>query len=179
MTPGRRPYQPSLLRLLHGAMVVLVPLAWVSGLLVYSIHDGRWGRLPWSIAGNWIDIHGSFGVALWPLALLFGLYALTLGRARLNQPANGAALLALALAVGTGKLMSEDWLRSQDLNHVVYGLHLLSWLLMAVVLLWHLAAVLRRGGPALARSMLAIGVRSNDRPQHWPGQWHRWWARSR
>lgn len=31
-----RPYQPSLLRLLHGVTALLVPLAWMTGLLVYS-----------------------------------------------------------------------------------------------------------------------------------------------
>ena len=34
--------------------------------------------------GNWINIHGTLGVILWPLALLFGLYSLSIGRARLN-----------------------------------------------------------------------------------------------
>jgi hypothetical protein len=43
-----------------------------------------------------------------PIALLFGLYALSLERARLDQVANTAALLGLAPAVGSGKLMQED-----------------------------------------------------------------------
>jgi cytochrome b561 len=84
-----RTYQPSLLRLLHGATALLVPLAWITGLLVYSSHDGRFGRLPFTIPGEWIDIHGTVGVLLWPIALLFGLYALTAGRARLHQPVPG------------------------------------------------------------------------------------------
>lgn len=173
------PYQPSLLRLLHGSMVVLVPLAWLSGLLVYWRFDGRWGRLPWMPDGNWIDLHGSVGVALWPLALLFGAYALTLGRARLNRAANAVVLLALALAVGSGKLMDEDWLREGQLDHIVYSVHLLAWLLMAVAVLWHLVGVLRRGGFPLAQSMLAWRLRSDDRPQHWPSQWSRWLQRRR
>ena len=106
-----RPYQPSLLRLLHGATALLVPLAWLTGLLVYSMYDGRFGRLPFSLAGDWIDIHGTVGFLLWPIALLFALYALTAGRLRLLQPANALALVALVLAVGSGKLMDEDWLR--------------------------------------------------------------------
>jgi len=68
-----RPYQPSLLRLLHGATVLLVPLAWLTGLLVYSTYDGRFGRLPFSLAGEWIDIHGTVGFLLWPIALLLAL----------------------------------------------------------------------------------------------------------
>jgi hypothetical protein len=109
-------------------MAAVVPLAWLSGLLVYSTRDGRWGQLPWHPGGDWVDIHGTVGVVLWPLALLFGLYALTLGRARLNKAPNAVALLALALAVVSGKLMNEDWLRTGQLDHVVYNLHLLAWL---------------------------------------------------
>ena len=67
-----RPYQPSLLRLLHGLTALLVPLAWLTGLLVYSADDGRFGRLPFPLPGAWIDTHGTVGVALWPIALLFG-----------------------------------------------------------------------------------------------------------
>lgn len=162
-----RPYQPSLLRLLHGATALLVPLAWITGLLVYSTHDGRFGRLPFTLAGEWIDIHGTVGVILWPIALLFGLYALTVGRARLRQPANAIALLALVLAVGSGKLMDEDWLRDGQLNHLVYGVHLLAWLLIALAVALHVGSVLRRGGLPLARSMASLQVRSGDRPGNW------------
>lgn len=165
-----RPYQPSLLRLLHAAMALLVPLAWLSGLVVYSIHDGRFGRLSWQPPGDWIDLHGTLGVFLWPLALLFGLYALTLGRARLNQAANATALLALALAVGSGKLMDEDWLRTGQLDQLVYSLHLLAWLLVAAAVSWHVGAILRRGGTPLARSMFQLKLRSNDLPRDWVSQ---------
>ncbi|MEB3271373.1 MAG: cytochrome b/b6 domain-containing protein [Synechococcus sp.] len=162
-----RPYQPSMLRLLHGATALLVPLAWITGLLVYSTHDGRFGRLPFTLAGEWIDIHGTVGVILWPIALLFGLYALTAGRARLRQPANAIALLALVLAVGSGKLMDENWLRDGQLDHLVYGVHLLAWLLIALAVALHVGSVLRRGGLPLARSMASFQVRSGDLPGNW------------
>lgn len=169
-----RPYQPSLLRLLHGSMVLMVPLAWLSGFLVYSSYDGRFGRLAFFLPGEWIDIHGTIGVLLLPLALLFGLCALSIGRARLNQAANAAALLGLTLAVGSGKLMKEDWLRNGQLDHIVYSLHLLAWLLIAGAVFWHLAAVMRKGGTALATSVFQLKVRNNDLPQHWPRQVWRW-----
>ncbi len=165
-----RPYQPSLLRLLHGATAVLVPLAWLSGLLVYSNLDGRWGRLPWRIGGDWIDLHGSTGVLLWPVTLLFGVYALSVGRRRLQQPANALALLALALAVGSGKLMQEDWLRQGVLDHWVYGVHLVAWLAIALCVAVHVGAVLQRGGLPLARSMASWRMQANDQPRHWIGQ---------
>ena len=162
-----RPYQPSLLRLLHGATALLVAGAWATGLMVYSHFDGRWGRLPVAFPGEWIDIHGTAGVVLWPIALLFVLYALTLGRARLRQPANALALGALVLAVGSGKLMNENWLRDGQLDHVVYAIHLLAWLLIAFAVVLHVGAVLQRGGMPLARSMARLQLRPGDRPGNW------------
>lgn len=117
------------------------------------------------------------GVLLWPLALLFTLYALSLGRSRLKQSANAAALIGLALAVGSGKLMNENWLRSGKLNQLVYDAHLTAWLLIAAAVTWHLAAVLRRGGRALASSMIQLQVRENDQPRHWPAQLKAWLQR--
>lgn len=168
-----RPYQPSLLRLLHGATALLVPLAWLTGLVVYSTYDGRFGRLPLTIPGEWIDIHGSVGVLLWPVALLFAFYALTAGRGRLRHPGNAIILAALALAIATGKGMEEDWLRERELHHLVYSLHLLAWLGIAVAVAVHLNSVLQRGGLPLARSMASLQVRAGDRPAQWFAQMRR------
>ena len=165
--PMPRPYQPSLLRLLHGVTALLVPLAWLTGLQVYSAHDARFGRLPFSLPGDWIDLHGTVGVLLWPVALLFALYAIGPGQARLRQPANALALLALALAVGSGKLMDENWLRDGQLHHLAYGIHLLAWLLIALAVALHGASVLRRGGWPLARSMASLQLRPGDLPANW------------
>ena len=150
------PHQPLLLRLLHGAMVVLVPLAWLSGAVVFSNHDGRWLRLPLQVPGNWIDVHGTIGVLLWPLAALFVIYALSVGRFRLRHGANAAALIGLVLAVGSGKFMQEDWLRNGELDHFIYHLHVLAWLLIAAAVAWHIQAVVSRGGFALASSMFRL-----------------------
>ena len=49
--------------------------------------------------------------------------------------------------------------------------------LVAVAVVWHVSAVLQRGGVLLARSMFAWRLRSDDRPQHWPSQWRRWLQR--
>lgn len=174
-----RPYQPSLLRLLHGLIALLAPLAWLTGFLVYNRYDGRWGRLPLLQAQDWADLHGTVGVLLWPLALLFGLYALGPGGARLRRPVNALALLALALAVASGKLMQEEWLRQGQLHHWVYSLHLLSWLLIAVAVLCHVCGVLRLGGLPLARSMFHPAIQRGDQPGDWPSQLTRWWHRGR
>ena len=172
----RPPYQPSLLRLLHGATALLVLMAWLSGAMVLFHHDGRWGRLPLPPGADWIDIHGSIAVLLWPMALLFGLYALSLGRARLRRPSSAVALVALALAVGTGKWMQEDWLRQGQLDQFVYSGHLLAWLALTLAVATHLAGVLRQGGWPLAGSMLSLQLQPNDRPRHWPRQLSRWFG---
>ena len=172
-----RPYQPSLLRLLHGATALLVLGAWITGFLVYNRFDGRWGQLPLGLSGDWIDIHGTAAVVLWPVALVFALYALTLGRQRLRHPANAIALMALALAVGSGKLMVEDWLEDGELGHAVYAVHLLAWLAVAGAVLSHVGAVLTRGGRPLALSMANLAMRPRDQPRDWLGQIRRHFTR--
>jgi hypothetical protein len=165
-----RPYQPSLLRLLHGATALLALAAWLSGLLVYSLHDGRWGRLPFNPPGDWVDLHGTAGVVLLSVAVLFVGYAFTLGWRRLQRPGNAMPLAALALAIASGKLMSEDWLRNGELHHWVYSLHLLAWLLVTGSVVAHLLGGLRLAGPVLLGSMLSLKVRPADQPRHWPAQ---------
>ncbi len=168
-----RPYQPSLLRSLHGATALAVLGCWLSGLVVYSLHDGRWGRLPLQLPGDWIDIHGSLGVVLLPLALLLLAYALSKGRRQQQRPSNAIPLLALALAIGSGKAMQEDWLRNGQLHHLAYQLHLLAWLLMALAVLTHLWGGLQRGGWPLLRSMLSTSTRQGDHPGDWLRQLRR------
>ena len=148
-------------------MVLLVPLAWLSGAVVFSNHDGRWFRLPIQIPGDWIDIHGTIGVLLWPLAALFVIYALSVGRFRLRQGSNAAALIGLVLAVGSGKFMQEDWLRNGDFDHIVYHLHLLAWMLITAAVIWHIAGVFSRGGITLASSMFQLKLQANDKIWRW------------
>lgn len=165
-----RPYQPSLLRLLHGGTALLVLGCWLSGLFVYSRYDGRWGRLPFTPAGDWIDIHGLIGVGLLVLALPFVGYAFTLGRSRLRRLTNSLTLAVLAVALGTGKLMEEDWLREGQLDHVVYALHLLGWLLIVLAVLVHVGDSLRLGGWPLLNSMASPALKKGDLPGDWPAQ---------
>jgi hypothetical protein len=173
-----RPYQPSLLRLLHGATAALVALAWISGGLIVGTLDRRWGRLPIQLpaALEVIDLHGSLGVALTLISFLFVPYALTLGRARLRRPENGVALLALLLALVSGKLMDEDWLREGQLHHLAYSLHLTAWLVLSLAVVVHLLVLLRRGGPALPLSMLRLDLKPGDQPRHWPQQLRRFFG---
>lgn len=168
-----QPYQPSLLRLLHAATGLLVVTAWLSGLVLLLTLDRRWGALPVSIPGEWVDIHGTLGVLLLPVALLFLFYALTAGRRRLQRFTNLVPLLALVLAIGSGKLMDEDWLREGQLDHLVYNVHLSAWLLLAITVVLHLLGTLSRGGLPLLASMLHLGWKPSDSPAAWWGQLRR------
>lgn len=165
-----RPYQPTLLRLLHAGSGLLALLAWFSGLVVYLRFDHRWFNVPLPFGAESIDVHGTIGVVLLPLAVLFAIYAGSAGRPLLRRASNLLPLLALALAIGTGKLMDEDWLRDQQFDHVAYSLHLLAWVLLTITVLWHGAAVLQRGGWPLVRSMASLRMQANDRPGNWPAQ---------
>lgn len=168
-----RPYQPSLLRLLHAATGVLVASAWITGLAVLLTLDRRWGTLPFPLPGEWVDIHGTAGVVLLPVAVLFLIYAVTVGRARLRRFTNLVPLLALVLAIGSGKLMDEDWLREGQLDHLVYRVHLGAWFLLALTVVLHLLGTLSRGGLPMVASMAQLGWRPNDSPAAWWGQLRR------
>jgi hypothetical protein len=176
-----RPYQPSLLRLLHAGTALLVAAAWLSGALVFLSADRRGLDRIWSAiaapAGDWIDIHGTAGVVLLPVAVLLTAYALTLGRARLRRWANALPLSALVLAIGSGKLMDEDWLRQGVLDHPLYAVHLLAWILLGLSVGFHLVGAFRIGGLPLLSSMLRLELRPGDRPGQWPTQIQRWLQR--
>jgi len=166
-----RPYQPSLLRSLHALTALGVSAAWISGALVWLTADRRGLPLQWSwlqdSGGDWIDIHGTAGVVLLPIAVMFGAYALSLGRTRLRRAANALPLVALALAIGSGKLMNEHWLREGVLDHPVYAVHLLAWVLLTLSVIAHLCGAIALGGQPLLRSMFRLELRHNDLPGHW------------
>jgi hypothetical protein len=175
----RSPYQPSLLRLLHIPTALLVAALWLSGLIVYGLHDGRGFRLPAGFAGiDWIDLHGSVGIPLVLLTSLFAPYCLSLGRPLLRRPGNLLPLLGLLFSVGSGLLMREDEVRVGETANLIYAAHLAGWALMTLAVLLHLVTTLRRGGWPLALSMFRTQLRNGDRPGDWPSQLRRHFRRS-
>lgn len=183
-----RPYQPLLLRLLHGLTGLCAIAAIVTAYWTYTTYDNRWGGLPlprWSAIEG---IHGTFG--LWTLLLfpVFAIYALRRGQKRLLQPesgrhlqligkpvwwytlhrtANSLMLLALTVALFSGKMMDSTWLPMGELNHVWYTLHLLSWVLLVVALALHLLLSAKIGGTPLLLSIVDWRFRQPDHPRHW------------
>jgi Prokaryotic cytochrome b561 len=183
-----KPYQPSLLRLLHGINGVIVIGALISGFWVYNVFDGRWGKLPLPRVNSIIDIHGTIGLTFLLFTPLFFLYSLLIGYKRLIQKnslaklaevgtpigwyslqrlINTMMLIASLFALGTGKLMLESWLPAGELFHVEYLLHLTAWAVMLVCLVLHLLMSARVGGVPLLLSMVSLKLRENDRPSLW------------
>lgn len=189
------PYQPLLLRLLHGATGVATILALITAYWTYDTYDGRWGhflpKFP-QIEG----IHGTFGLYSLLLLPLLIVYACHRGARRLmnrtaiakltqldrpigwyswHQLINTLSILALAFAVMSGKMMGEHWLPRGELDHAWYIAHLLSWVILLVCLFAHVLAVLKVGGMPLLWSVWRWQHRSQDSPAKWPAQIRQWW----
>lgn len=178
------PYQPLLLRLLHGLSMLLVIGALITGFLVYDSWDKRFGGLGVTVRDrNLIDIHGTFSFFLFFIFIAFALYSVTAGRKKLIQSSslgqltmvgrpvwwvalqrltNTTMLLAAAIAVGTGKLMDENWLPSGELNHTVYYAHLIAWVLVFLGLAIHVLMSAKVGGMPLLLSIFNGNVRTDD-----------------
>lgn len=186
---ANQPYQPLPFRLLHGINALLAIGALISGFLVYDSWDGRFGRLNVTQANRaLIDIHGTFGFFLFFVMILFATYSLYAGRKRLLQPrelnqltqigrptwwyalhrlANTIMLMAVGLAVVSGKFQDENWLPRGEDNHVWYYVHLTAWVLVLWALVIHVLMGAKVGGTALLLSMFNPKYRANDSPAVW------------
>lgn len=182
------PYQPSLLRLLHGLTALVILLALLSSAWVYLSYDKRLIQLSVPKIPDIIGIHGTFGVGLLLLLPLFALYSFHLGQNRLigsntlpqlqrlpraagryalHRLVNTVMLLAATFALITGRMMKEAWLPEGRLTETWYTLHLWAWVLMALALVFHLAAASWVGGVRLLQSMLTWQTRDRDTPRQW------------
>ena len=70
-----QPYQPLLLRILHGAIAGLILIALVTGVLIYNLYDGRIGHLPLPAIPRIMGIHKLFGRLFLFGIPLFALYS--------------------------------------------------------------------------------------------------------
>ncbi|MGV0029340.1 cytochrome b/b6 domain-containing protein [Phormidesmis priestleyi] len=184
----KSPYQPSLLRLLHGINALIVLFALITGFWVYNTFDGRLGKVPLPRVNDIIGIHGTFGKTFWLFTPLFILYSVAIGYRRLiqkdfltklaqvNTPiwwytlqriANTMMILASLFAVGTGLLMQESWLPSGELNHTAYLLHLAAWATLLGCLVLHLLMSVKVGGIPLLLSIVSFKYRAADSPRLW------------
>lgn len=190
-----QPYQPLLLRILHGLTGLFAILALITAFWTYDIYDGRWGKISLPNFTEIEGIHGTFG--LWTLLIfpLFAIYAFNRGQKRLIQSnslskltqfgkpiwwynlhrlVNTLSIFALTFAVFSGKMMDEKWLPQGELNHSWYYAHLISWLVLFICLAMHLLMSVKVGGMPLILSMLNWQFRNQDSPSLWRSNIARW-----
>lgn len=186
--PHVYPYQPILLRILHGAAAVLTVLALISGFWVYNTYDQRWGGLPLPRLGDIQSIHGTIALAFLLFLPIFALYSFHLGYRRLIQEQslsqlkkydkpvfwisihhliNTLMLLSAVLAVVTGRMMKEEWLPVGEINHPWYLAHLIAWVCVFISIALHLLMGAKVGGVPLLLSMLNWKVRDGDSFPYW------------
>lgn len=186
------PYQPALLRLLHGISSVLVVLALITGFWVYNTYDKRWGSVALPELGDIQGIHGTIALTFLLLLPFFAFYSLRIGYRRLIQEqslnqlqqvgkpvwwvalhrlANTVMLLAATFAVITGRMMKEEWLPAGEVDRRWYLAHLIAWLCLLISVAFHLLLGAKVGGAPLLLSMYRWGARADDTPRSWLRGW--------
>lgn len=186
--PRFQPYQPLLLRLLHGVNALVALLAIVTSFLVYNTYDGRLLKLPLPAIKDIIGLHGTFGLTFLLVMPAFAIYSFHLGQKRLVQPdsfkklaqvgkpiwwyslhriVNTGMLIATTFAVVSGRMMKEEWLPAGELHHIWYALHLTAWVVLVSSLAIHLLMSFKVGGLPLWLSMLSTYYRPEDAPSTW------------
>ncbi len=182
------PYQPALLRLLHGAAAILTLLALISGFWVYNTYDKRWGSLNLPTLEDIQGIHGTIALTFLILFPVFALYSFHLGYRRLVQEqsfrqlkqlgkpvwwisihrfANTLMLLAATFSVVTGRMMKEEWLPAGEIHRQWYLAHLVAWMCVLISLALHLLMGAKVGGVPLLVSMFRWKLRDEDAPRSW------------
>jgi Prokaryotic cytochrome b561 len=181
------PYQPVLLRILHGIATVLLILALISGFLIYNTYDKRWGSLTLPAIGDVQGVHGTIALTFL-LFLVFALYSFHIGYRRLVEEqsfrqfkhfgkpvwwisvqrfANTLMLLAATFAVVTGRMMKEEWLPAGEIHRQWYLAHLVAWVCVFISLALHLLMGAKVGGVPLLVSMFNWKIRGEDTPLSW------------
>ncbi len=191
------PYQPLVLRILHGLTGFFVVGAIITAFWTYDTYDGRWGRVPLPRFEEIEGIHGTFGLLALLIFPVFALYAFHQGQKRLVQPdtlaklgqvgrpawwyslgqvLNTLTLLALTLSLFSGKMMDEKWLPRGELDHAWYYVHLSGWLTVVVCVALHVLVHAKVGGVPLLLSMVNWRYRTEESPTLWSAQMKTWWA---
>ncbi|MEO0408379.1 MAG: cytochrome b/b6 domain-containing protein [Cyanobacteria bacterium P01_A01_bin.135] len=190
-----QPYQPLLLRLLHGLNGGFLIAAIVTAFWTYNVYDGRWGRLSLPDYQAIEGVHGTFGLYTLLIFPAFVVYSFHRGQKRLLQPealdkkaligtpiwwhnlsrfTNTLSLITLTSALFSGKMMDETWLPQGELNHGWYYAHLISWVVMVGVIALHLLLKAKVGGAPLLLSMLNWRFIEKDHPARWPTHIQAW-----
>ncbi|BAY79449.1 hypothetical protein NIES25_59340 (plasmid) [Nostoc linckia NIES-25] len=193
------PYQPLLLRILHGASGILVIAAIITGFLVYNTYDRRFGSITFPQLPDIQGIHGTFALCFLLVLPAFALYSFHAGQKRLVQSdslqqlsqvgkpiwwvslqrlANTLMLIAAILAVNSGRMMKEEWLPRGEVYHIWYSLHLSAWVVMVCCVAIHVLMSTKVGGAPLLLSMFSWKFRPEDSPVLWSSRFRGWLSRS-
>lgn len=194
--PPTKPYQPLILRLLHGITALLVISAAITGFLVYDSWDGRFGSLALTLKNrDLIDIHGTFGFLLLPIMIPFTIYSIRIGYRRLiqansfsklkevGQPiwwytlqrfANTLMLISALFALISGKFQDENWLPRGEVNQPWYYAHLIAWCGVIVALAIHVLMSVKIGGIPLLLSIFDTKIHPDDSPKLWQDKVKNW-----
>ena len=192
-----RPYQPLLLRLLHGLNGIFLIAAILTAFWTYDVYDGRWGKLslpPYQIIEG---VHGTFGLytlLIFPAFVIYSFHRTkkpltqSIGRTKaaqvgtplwwycLSRFTNLLSLVALTLALVSGKMMDETWLPKGALNHRWYYVHLISWVVVTGAIALHLLLKAKVGGAPLILSVLDWQFVPTDSPKYWRSHVANWWG---
>ncbi|MBD2667407.1 hypothetical protein B6N60_01697 [Richelia sinica FACHB-800] len=189
------PYQPLLLRILHGVSGILAVGAFFTGFLVYNTFDGRFGKLPIPKFDPIQDLHGTLALCFLLLFPALAIYSFHAGKKRLIQPdsfqqltqlgrpiwwvslqrlANTLMLVASIFALVSGRMMKEEWLPTGELDHIWYYFHLLAWLVIGFCLAIHILMSAKVGGAPLLLSMFSWRFIPEDSPMVWYSRLQAW-----
>ena len=187
MSPST-PYQPILLRILHGTNAILTFSALITGFWVYNTYDKRWGSLTLPTLDAIQGIHGTIALTFLLILPVFVLYSFRIGYRRLVQDqsfshltevgkpiwwvsihriANTLTLLSATFAVITGRMMKEEWLPAGEIFHSWYIAHLVAWVCVFFSVAFHLLLGIKVGGVPLLMSMFNGRKRSEDNLSSW------------
>lgn len=191
-----KPYQPLLLRILHGLTGLFLVAAMLTALWTYDTYDGRWLDLPLPTYLDVEGVHGTFGLYTLLIFPAFVVYAFHRGQKRLIRPdlddliqvgkpvwwyalsrfTNVLALVALTFALFSGKMMDETWLPQGELDHAWYYAHLITWVVMLVAIALHILLNAKVGGAPLLLSMFSRHFHEIDSPELWRSHISAWWS---
>lgn len=193
-------YQPFLLRVLHGLIGIFTIAAMISGFWVYDMFDGRWGRMNLFRVSEIQEIHGSLGILSFLAFPAFVIYSFKRGQKRLVQPTfvksllhssgkhwwltlhqtfNTLTFVPLVLALFSGQMMDGNWLPNRELDHIWYSVHIASWTVLFLCLMFHILLTAKVGGIPLLLSIVNWQFTSEESPAYWPYKARNWFKNFR
>ena len=182
-----KPYQPLLLRLLHGIHAALALAAATTGFWMYNTWDARFGQLPLPKEDSQsYFVHLGFGNALYLILPVFAVYSLLAGCRRLVQLdslhqlkqvgqtiwwytlhriVNTGLLLTITVALISGRLMIHKGLLNGILSDPWYNVHIIAWLVLVLLFAAHFLMIVKVGGVPLLLSVVDLKLKRYNKRQ--------------